>query len=133
MDGGHEHARGAEPALQSVAVAEGLLERVQGAFAVGQPFDGLEVSTLGLNGEHQAGPGRTLIDQDRAGAAHTVFAAEVGAGQPEMLPERVGQGDPRLDVDLAVFAVDREGHSGWLVDHWLLDTGLPKSRTSAPW
>ena len=31
------------------------------------------------------------VDQDRAGAADAVLAADVGAGQPEVVAERVGE------------------------------------------
>ena len=31
------------------------------------------------------------VDQDRAGAAHAVLAADVGAGEPEVVAQRVGQ------------------------------------------
>src|SRR3954447_21265353 len=50
----HEEARRAEPALQGVALAEGLLHRVQllPALAVvgGQPLDGLDLGPGGLDG-----------------------------------------------------------------------------------
>ena len=37
--------------------------------------------SVGLHGEHQAGAGRTPVEQDGAGAADTVLAAEMRAGQ----------------------------------------------------
>src|SRR5215472_13389943 len=46
--GGHHHARGAEPALETVLGPETLLQRVQLAGA-GQPFDGLDVVAVGLH------------------------------------------------------------------------------------
>src|SRR4029079_14270375 len=49
----HDHARGAEAALEAVLVPERLLERVEGG-AVGPALDGLDLSTVGLDRQHRA-------------------------------------------------------------------------------
>ena len=38
--------------------------------------------------------------QDRAGAADAVLAADVGAGEPEVVAQRVGEQPPRGHADL---------------------------------
>ncbi len=49
------------------------------------------------------------VDDDGAGAADAVLAAEVGAGEAEVFAEEVGQGLAGLDgVDRAGLAVDGE-------------------------
>src|SRR6059036_3419349 len=47
VGGGHDHSRGAEPALQSVFVPERLLQGVQPAVRA-EPLDGRDLATLGL-------------------------------------------------------------------------------------
>ena len=63
----------------------------------GQALDGDDVGAVGLDGEHQARPDRLAVDEDGARAAHAVLAAEVGAGQPEVLAQGVGERLARLD------------------------------------
>ena len=105
--GQHQESRGAEAALQRVTVDEGPLQRVQ-LIAVGEPLHRPYLATLRLAREHQAAPHRRAVEQDRAGAAHPVLAAEMGAGQPAILADRVGQRLARLDADGMRLAVDRE-------------------------
>src|SRR4051794_8871591 len=59
-----EEARGAEAALQAVALQERLLNRPQGPVRVGEPLDGGDLAVLRGDGEHQAGPHRPAVDQD---------------------------------------------------------------------
>ena len=37
-----------------------------------------------------------------------MLAAHMGAGEPQLMAQAVGQGQPRLDLDLDLFAVDLE-------------------------
>ena len=77
---------------------EGALQRVE-LVAVGQPFDGADLSAVGLHREHQAGAHRLAVDQHGAGAAHAVLAADMRAGLPAILADRIGQRAARLDLD----------------------------------
>ncbi len=65
-------------------VPEGLLDRVQLA-VFGHALDRLQVLALGLDGEHRAALHRLAVDQDRAGAALARVAADVRAGQPQVV------------------------------------------------
>ena len=99
-DGGQE-ARRAEPALQAVAVGERLLHRRQRAVRLGQALDGGDLRAVGADREQEAGADRGAVQQDRAGAAHPVLAAHVGAGQPQVVAEAVGQQPPGRHPDPA--------------------------------
>ena len=61
--------------------AHGLLDRMQFAVADRKPLDGGERMPVGLHCEHQAGTNRHAVEQDGAGAANAVLAADMGAGE----------------------------------------------------
>jgi hypothetical protein len=46
---------------------------------------------VGLDGQHQAGAHGLAVEQDGAGTAHAVLAADVGAGEIEVVAEEVGR------------------------------------------
>jgi hypothetical protein len=79
VQGGEEHARRAGAALQTVVLGEGLLDRVELA-VVGEALDGEDVGAASLDGEHEARLDGLAVDDDGAGAADAVLAADVGAG-----------------------------------------------------
>jgi hypothetical protein len=62
-----------------------------------------------LHGEHQAGPHGDIVEDHRAGAADAVLAADMRAGLPAIVADRVDQGLARLDPDRMVAPVDVEG------------------------
>ena len=103
----HQKARRAVAALQAVVLDEGALQRMQ-FVAVGEPFDGADFLALGLDGEHQAGAHRLVVDDDRAGAADAMLAADMGAGLPAIVANGVDQSAARLDADRIIPAVDVE-------------------------
>ena len=104
-DSEHQEAGRAEAALQAVVVHKGLLHRMQ-LIAIGQAFDGPDLFTVRLHGEHQAGAYWLTVDDYCAGAANTVFAANMGPGLPAVLADCVRQGAPRLDGNRMIAAVD---------------------------
>src|SRR5947207_1439971 len=71
-----------------------------------EAFDSRQFVALSLDGEHQARSHRSAIQQHRAAAAHAVLAADVGAGQPEVVAEEVGQKPPRVLRGGALDSVD---------------------------
>ena len=108
VDGAHHHARGAEAALQAVALLEGRLHRMQRAVGLRDALDGGDLGAGHLGHQHVAGLDRAAVDVDRAGAALRGVAAHVRARQLEVLADRLheeGVGG-RIDRDRA--AVDRE-------------------------
>ena len=82
-----QHAGGAEATLQCVMLVKCLLQRVQ-LLALGKTLDGQQLGAVGLHGEHQAGARGLAVEQDRAGAADPVFAADMSAGQPEIFAQK---------------------------------------------
>ena len=71
-----------------------------------QPLDRRHVAPVGLNREHQARLHERAVHEHRAGAAFADDAADVRAGQPELLAQKVHEQRSRLDLALARFAVD---------------------------
>ena len=66
----------------------------------------LSVAAVGLDGEHRARLGALAVDVDRAGAAVARVAADVGAGQPEVVAQEVDEQEAGLDIGLVGLAVD---------------------------
>jgi len=64
---------------------------------------------LGLRREHQAGPDRVAVDQHRAGAAHAVLAAQVGAGEPELVPQKICERGAHVGQTAAALAERLQG------------------------
>src|SRR5262249_42633078 len=103
----HQDAGRAVAALQPVGLAKGLLKRVQPITVGCERLHGGDRVAVRLHGEHQARPrGRTIV-VDRACAAYAVLAADVGAGQTELVAEEIAQQQARLDPTLAALAVHR--------------------------
>jgi hypothetical protein len=88
-----------------VVFRESPLQRVK-PISIGQPLHSQNAGTLCLNGQHQAGLDRLAIDNHRASPTHTVFAADVGSCQAEILTQKVGQQAPCFDRGFADLAVD---------------------------
>src|SRR5262249_39860268 len=95
--GGQHHARGAEAALQPVALHEALLHRVELPVAR-QALDGGHRMAVGHHREDGAGLHRHLVQPYHADPAVGGVAAPVRAGQPEPVAQEVHQQQPRLDV-----------------------------------
>ena len=77
---------------------EGALQRVQ-LVAVRQALDGPNLFTLRPARRTSGRSAPAAVDQDRAGAAYAVLAADVRAGLPAILANGVDQGAARLDAD----------------------------------
>src|ERR1041384_5300962 len=104
----HQHAGRAEPALQAVLLPEALLQRVQRA-AGGEALDGLDRRPVGLDREHGAALDRLAVEANRARAAARGVAADVRAGQPEVLADEVDEQRAGRDGAGLLLAVDRDG------------------------
>ena len=87
-------AGGAVAALEAVVLDERGLQRVQRAGRA-QAFDRHDLVALVHDGERQARVDAPAVDQHRAGAALPVVAALLGAGQVQVLAQRVEQRCPR--------------------------------------
>ena len=76
---GHQHARSAVTALQSMLLEESILQRVKLAFLL-ETFNGRYRTSVGLNGKRSARLDRASVHHNRASAAVTRVAADVCAG-----------------------------------------------------
>jgi NAD(P)-dependent dehydrogenase (short-subunit alcohol dehydrogenase family) len=70
-----------------------------------EPLDGLELGAVELDGEEQARAHRLAVEEDGAGAADSVLAAEMGARQLQVLAQEVREALPRLHQALVRLAV----------------------------
>ena len=86
----HEESRCAESTLECVALPHRLLDEPQ-FITVAQRLDGLDVRSLRLHRQHQAGPDGLTVDRHRARTTHTVLAAEMRAGEPEVIAQQLSQ------------------------------------------
>ena len=77
-----------------------LLQRVVFAVLVGEALDGRNFVIPGLHRQHQAGAHRLAVEQHGAGAADAVLAADMGAGQRQIVAKEVAQQQARFDAAL---------------------------------
>src|SRR5271170_2402559 len=101
----HQNAGRAEAALQRMIALERRLQNAEAARRRREAFHGPDIATVDLHGERQAGARRRAVDADGAGAANAVLAADMGAGHSELMPQEIGQQQPRLDLAGAWLAV----------------------------
>src|ERR1035438_1615503 len=104
--GRHDESRRAVAALLPVVVDEGFRDRVR--LAAGNAFDGLNVFALRVDGQNRAAIHGFAVEDDRAGAAGGPVAHALGAGQFQLIAQRIEQRDARLQVEGLRFAVDLE-------------------------
>jgi len=104
IEGGQEHPRRTEAALQAVVLAERFLERMELAVAH-QALDCHELGALGLDSEHDARARRLAVEQNRARAADTMLASDVRAREREIFPDEVHEELARLAPALVLDAV----------------------------
>jgi hypothetical protein len=101
-------AGSAESALQAMVGTESLLQWMQHAIIGGHSFHRGDRGAVGLHREHEARTHRLAVYQYSAGAARTVFAADMGSGQSQILAQCVGERTARLDLDTEPCAIDRK-------------------------
>src|SRR5215472_16933339 len=101
----HDLPGRAVPALERVTGDERALQRVQSALAC-QPLDRGDLAALAGDRERQARQHPLAVRQHGARAARPLIAALLGPGQPQPLPQRVKQRDPRVQAQLMEDPVD---------------------------
>ena len=93
---------------KSAAVDNRLLHRVELTRRAGEAFDRDDLASTHAVREHRARVVRHTVDQQRAGAALCPVAAELGAGEPELVPQGHGERFLRQDIDATLLAVHRQ-------------------------
>jgi len=104
----HDHAGGAEAALEGLGVMECLLQGMQRAIS-GKAFDSGDLAALAAEGGDQAGVERLAVDVHRAGAAVARVAAFLDAEDFQIAQEgaqalaglRLGRIELAVDLELA--------------------------------
>jgi hypothetical protein len=86
--------------------AKRLLQRMQAPVAADQPLDRDDIGALRLYCEHRAGLHRFPVHVDCASPAMTGIAADMRAGDPELLAQQVDQQYARLGQGFDLFLVD---------------------------
>src|ERR1035441_3777440 len=104
--GRHDESRRAVAALLPVVVDERFRERVR--LAVGNALDGLDVFALGVDSQNRAAIYGFAVNDDGTGAAGGPVAHPLGAGQFQLIAQRIEQRDARLQVEGLRFAIDLE-------------------------
>ena len=92
-----------------------LLQWMPAAFRLfRQSFHGGDFLSIGLHREHQAGAHRLTVEQHGAGAAHAVLAADVRAGQFQMMSQEITEQQAGFHCTVVVLPVNAEadGDSG---------------------
>ena len=87
-------------ALQRVALDERLLQ-IGDLAGIGHALDGVDARAVALHRQHQAAAHDHAVDAHRAGAAHAVLAADMAAGEREVLAQEVDQRLARVDASRA--------------------------------
>ena len=99
--GGDQNGRRAVAALRSAQDREGFLQRVEFSLAR-QPLDGVDLAPVALESQDQTREDGFSVKQHGTGSALAQFAAVLGSGEPEILPEDFKQclvrGKRRLDI-----------------------------------
>ena len=106
----HQDAGGAEAALQRVVALERRLQDAEAAGRWREAFHRPDLAAVDLHGEREAGARRLAVDDDRAGAADAVLAADMGAGCADLVAQEIGQQQPRFGLARARAAVQREAN-----------------------
>ena len=91
-----------------MALAKGLLDRMQRTVRPRHALDRPNVGAVGLHGEGEAGAPGLAVDDHRATAANAMFAADVGSRQAQLMADEVAQQHAGADLVLHPLAVD--GH-----------------------
>ncbi len=106
---GHDHAGGAEAALEALRVEKGALHGMQ-FVAAGEAFDGRYLAAFGAEGGNEAAVHRLAVERHRAGAAVAGVAAFLDA-EPAELAQEGAQALPRRRLGLRQLAVDGQFHA----------------------
>ena len=108
---GHQHAGRAIAALQSMFAGK-CRTQLRADVIVVEALDRGNARASAGYGIGDARTHRNAVDQHGAGAAHAMFAAEVGAGEVLRLTNEIGKMRAGLDLRIDRSAVDGEQNRG---------------------
>ena len=104
---------------------------------LGEALDSAQLGAAGLHREHEAGTHCFAVHEDRAGAAYAMLAAEMSAGEIQLLSDEIRQRHPYFDqtfIDSSVGGnLDELLCAQWLtVSFALANADSSARRTSTP-
>src|SRR6266545_4605802 len=107
-DGRHDLSRRAIAALKGVMLDKGLLHGMQLAVRTRNSFDRCDRMILDARRKSEARQHAPTVHQHRAGAALSLVATLLGAGQAQVLTQRVKQCCSHIERDAMLALVDLE-------------------------
>jgi len=124
--GRHEKAGRTETALQRVSILKRTLQRME-FISIGQAFHGMKISAVGLDRKQKTGTHGFAVHKNRASAANSMFTAEMGAGEIQILADKVRKRHSSFNESFVSSPVDCD-FNHLLAAQW---TTLPSDRASA--
>src|SRR3712207_6717120 len=88
--------------------SESFLNRMQSLLRGSQALDGQDPCAVRLHRVYDTRPHARVVEKDCAGAAYSMFAANMGAPQAQVFAQKSCEGFPRLDLSLVLDPV--HGH-----------------------
>src|SRR5450830_58013 len=73
-------------------------------------LDRLHGLAFRLNGQHEAAPDGRAVDENGACPANAVLAADMRSGEPQVVPQKINQREPRLNTRRTLFSVHSDGY-----------------------
>src|SRR5205085_162593 len=129
--GRHDHPRRAIAALQGMVLVERLLHGMERAVPR-QSLDRRHLVTVGLHGEEGARLHGLSVQVDSASPTRRRVATDVGAGETELLAQRIDEELPGLDVELPADTVDGDRDASQGAPFSRGPGRIRRSRVSAP-
>src|SRR5438552_10318512 len=106
----HDLAGGAIAALETVVLDEGRLQWIQ-LLTLCDALDRGDIGAVVHHRERQTRNDAPAVEEDGAGAAGTLVATLLGAGQVQRLAENVKERLSRVDLQFPRFAIDGQPHA----------------------
>ena len=103
--GPHNHAGGAEAALEAVHLAEAFLQGSHCSIGISHALNCRHIRALGLHRKHGTGFDRLAIEVDRANAAMGRFTADMGSREGKVLAQEMHQQSARFAQAIHVLAI----------------------------
>ena len=75
--------------METVCLPKGRLQRMELLRIVGKTLHRRDLATVHLHRKEDAGTHGNAVEQDSAGAARTVLAADMRAGQVQLMAQKV--------------------------------------------
>jgi hypothetical protein len=93
-------------------LAERLLHRMQRRAIGGKPLDGPDLVAVSHHRKRGAGLDGLAVEMHDAGAALRGIAADMGAGQPQILAQKLHQEGAGVDIGIDGITVHDQGNLG---------------------